>query len=152
QVVDEELAVEVVHLVLDAHGEQAFGIELERNAFTIECAHAHALRTYDAFVEAGHRKAPLLESLRPVPNDDLRIDESKGTIALLRDVRHEDAPVNVDLRRSQTDPGCGIHGFEQVVHELPDFVIHPLHRMCSSSQSGIGVFEYVKYCHNHAAR
>ena len=27
-----------------------------------------------------------------------------------------------------------------------------LHGMCSGSQSGVGVFEYVKYCHNHAAK
>ena len=34
QVVDEDLALEVFHLVLDAHGEHAVGVELERLALS----------------------------------------------------------------------------------------------------------------------
>jgi hypothetical protein len=77
--------------------------------------------------------------------------KQSGRERSLGDVGDEDPAVNVDLGRGESDARCGIHGLEQIADELPDFVIYPLHRMCSSSQSGVGVFEYVKYCHNHAA-
>src|SRR5215213_6417454 len=44
QVIDEDLAVEVVDLVLYTYGEQAFGFELERLALRIERADFDALR------------------------------------------------------------------------------------------------------------
>ena len=60
QIVDEQLAVEVVHLVLNADGEHPFGVELERLAVRIERAHANHGGAIDEVVELGHRKAAFL--------------------------------------------------------------------------------------------
>ena len=54
QVIDEQLAVEVIALVLDAHGEQAFGDQLEGLAIAIQRLDLDLLRAVDVLVEAGH--------------------------------------------------------------------------------------------------
>src|SRR5690606_2359014 len=60
QVVDEQLAVQVVHLVLQAHGEQVGEVLFVRGTVGILIANAHALRALDVVIDAGHRQAAFL--------------------------------------------------------------------------------------------
>ena len=60
QVVDEQLAVEMIHLVLDAHGEQAVGVELDLLAVAVERAHADLVGARDLVEDARHRQAAFL--------------------------------------------------------------------------------------------
>src|SRR5687767_5556171 len=60
QVFDEHLALQMIHLVLDAHGEQPLRLQREGLAVLIESAHFDALRALDQLVDGGHRKAALL--------------------------------------------------------------------------------------------
>ena len=63
QVVDEHLAVQVIHLVLDAHREQAVGGELEGFAVAIERLDRDRVGAGDVGVDAGHRQAAFLVDL-----------------------------------------------------------------------------------------
>src|SRR6185437_396387 len=57
QVLDEDLALQMVHFVLDAYGEKALGIQLERRAVLVERADPNAGRAGHLVVIAGNRKA-----------------------------------------------------------------------------------------------
>jgi hypothetical protein len=66
QVVDEQLALEMIDLVLNAHREQAVALELERLAVATQRAHADVLARVSQRVEdARHREAPFLASIVP---------------------------------------------------------------------------------------
>src|SRR5690625_4968042 len=60
KIVDEALAFEVVHLVLDTLREQTLRLEFERLAVPIERFHLDALSTLDEVVQAGDGEAPCL--------------------------------------------------------------------------------------------
>src|SRR5690606_22644301 len=89
QMIDEDLAVEVVDLMLDAGREQTGRLELERAAVAVERAHAHAPRAHDRLEDARHRQASFLHDLLAVGLDDLGIHEHLELIALLRQVDHD---------------------------------------------------------------
>src|SRR5262245_8245922 len=75
QVIDEQHAVEVVDLVLQAGGEQPVRLDLMRLAVEIREANLHERRPLDLLVQFGNRQAAFLvdvELLRAP--DDLRID------------------------------------------------------------------------------
>src|SRR5687768_3899434 len=73
QVFDEDLALQMIHLVLDAYGQQAVGLELERFALGIERSHPYPLRPRDLVEHTGHRKAALLGIGCAAAFDDLGI-------------------------------------------------------------------------------
>ncbi|MCY1250470.1 hypothetical protein D9M72_641160 [compost metagenome] len=52
QVIDEQLAIEVVALVLDANGQQALGDQFERLAVAVQGLDLDALGAIDVFIEA----------------------------------------------------------------------------------------------------
>ena len=59
QVIDEDLAVEVIEFVLHANGKKAVRIELEGVPVEILGAHFHGGRTLDVFVESLERETSL---------------------------------------------------------------------------------------------
>ena len=60
KVIDEDLALKVLRLVLNAHGQHAFGFELERLPVRIEGAHANPRRAPHAIVVARDGQAAFL--------------------------------------------------------------------------------------------
>ena len=60
KVFDEHLALQMIHLVLDADGEQSLGFEFEGCAIQTEGAHFNLRRALHGFVDAGNRQAALL--------------------------------------------------------------------------------------------
>src|SRR5262249_55833142 len=60
EVLDEDLAHQVIHLVLHAHREQAFSVEFIDLAVAVECAHAHAGMALHLVVDLRHRQATLV--------------------------------------------------------------------------------------------
>src|SRR5690349_8154007 len=56
QVVDEQLAVEMIHLVLDAHGEDVLVVALEARAAAILEAHAHLGGALHLIEDPRHRQ------------------------------------------------------------------------------------------------
>jgi hypothetical protein len=75
QIIHEQLAVQVIDLVLDAHRQQAIGIQLEGLAVAVQGAHLDALGALNLLEEARHRQAAFLHFLDAVPLQYLGIDE-----------------------------------------------------------------------------
>ena len=89
QVVDEQLAVEMIDLVLDAHGEQPVRVELDLLAVAIERSHADLLGARHLVVDTRHRQAAFLRLLDAFAREDLRIDQHQRLIAPLAHVDDE---------------------------------------------------------------
>src|SRR5262245_13409635 len=100
QVLDEDLAFEVVHLVLDADRQKALRLQGERVAVLIEGAHFDPLGALDQLVDARHGQTAFLDVGHTGGFEDLGIDQHDQGIAALRDINHDDLLVHVDL-------GCG---------------------------------------------
>src|SRR3954470_8444234 len=73
QVLDEHLALEVIHLVLNAHGQQTLGFEREGIPVLIERAHFHPFSALDQLVDTGHGEAAFLDVGYAGRLDDFRI-------------------------------------------------------------------------------
>src|SRR5438105_10212440 len=54
EVLDEHLATQMIHLVLDAHGQDALGLDRARLAVLVLRRDLHARGALDAVVDAGH--------------------------------------------------------------------------------------------------
>src|SRR5687768_300469 len=119
QAIDEQCAVEVVHLVLEAAGEQSGPFDRLRLAVAIEPFEDRAGRTRHCCVEARHAQTALFFELHSIALDELGVDEHEqvGGIAADRDVAHEDPFADANLRRGEPDAGRGVHGLNHVVHE-----------------------------------
>src|SRR3954454_22427044 len=79
QIVDEQHAVEVVDLVLDAGGEQPLGVLLVYLAVEIGETNTHLRRALDLLVIFGDREAALLVDRQFLRRgDDFGIDEDAG--------------------------------------------------------------------------
>src|SRR5580658_8567153 len=59
QVIDEELAFEVIHFMLDADRQQSLRVHLERLAVAAQRAHANMRGARQFVVDAGQRQTPL---------------------------------------------------------------------------------------------
>src|SRR6185437_3992625 len=103
QVVDEHLAFQVVHLVLDAYRQRAFGLDDDLLAVDILRPDLDPQRPGDVGIQARKRQAAFLVDLRTVLFQDLRIDERQRLVAPLAHVRHQHALVHVDLGGGQAD-------------------------------------------------
>src|SRR5881227_2084444 len=75
QVVDEQLAVEVIDLVLDTHRQDVVVIALERRAGAILCAQPDLRRALHFIENPRHRQTPFLAARLPLAREDLRVDE-----------------------------------------------------------------------------
>ena len=65
QVLDEHLAFQVIHLVLNADGEQALRLQRKGIAVLVVRPHLDSLGARDQLVDAGQRKAALLDVGHP---------------------------------------------------------------------------------------
>src|SRR5688572_23316493 len=73
QVLDEDLAFKVIHLVLDANREQPLRLQGEGVAVLVVGAHLDTLRAVHEFVDVWHREAAFLDVGDPDGLDDLRV-------------------------------------------------------------------------------
>jgi len=114
KVLDKDTSLQVIHLMLNTDGEQSFGLQLERGAFTIEGPYRNTLRTLNRVIDARNRQTPFLEIGRSTPGGDFRIDQHKEFIPRFGYVDHDHLLVDVDLRRGKTYARSGIHGFRHI--------------------------------------
>jgi hypothetical protein len=124
QVLDEDLAHQVVHLVLDAHRHQAGGFALEEFAVAVERAHGHPRVAAHLVVDRRHRQAALVGHHHVLAaGDDLRVDQHQGPVACVGGVHHDHAFVHVDLGRGQAHALGVVHGLEHVVDQAADAIV-----------------------------
>ena len=108
----------MIHLMLDADGQQAIGFQLELLAVTVQGAHLDAGRTLDAIVDARHGQATFVVDLLFFAGPgDLRVDEHLQLVFLFGDVDHHHLDMRVHLRRGQADARGVVHGFGHVVDQ-----------------------------------
>src|SRR6185369_4384939 len=147
QVVDEQLPLEMIHLVLDADREEPLGLELERLAVAVERADFDLRSAIDVVVELGHGQAAFLGIRRAFGAQDLGVDQAMRLRSVRRDVADQDPLVNIDLGRGQTDARRGIHGLEQILDKAPDIGVDFCDRFGANSQPRVRILEYWETCH-----
>ena len=127
EVIDEQHAFEMVHLVLQAGGEQPVGFE-----------HAECLPSrsrYSALMRAGRSTSSQISGTERQPSsniaissdapEDFRIDEGARLFlaVLLVEIHHDDALGHADLHRGQADAVGLVHAVDHVVDQPADLVI-----------------------------
>jgi hypothetical protein len=147
QVVDEELAVEMVHLVLQADGQHAVELALDDGAAGVLVAHAHALGAWHVVIDAGHRQAAFLAGRLAAELEDLGVDEDLAPVLVLGHVDDHQALVPVDLRGRKADARGGIHGLEEVVDARFERRVEDGHRARLGAQPRVRIFEDGEQCH-----
>ena len=116
QVFDEDLAFEVIDLVLYTYCQQAFGFQRERLAVRHSSARTFtrsARRTLSN--TPGTERQPSSVSASPLGFDDFRVHEGLELVASFRDIDDDDALVHIDLRRGEADARRGIHRLSHVL-------------------------------------
>src|SRR5689334_16690917 len=122
QVVDEQLAVEMVHLVLERARQQARALALMFRAFTIEAFDNRPRRPDDGGFEPGQAETAFFFELHPFADDELRVDHDDESVRIAadRNIDDEDPERNTDLRRGEPDSRRRIHRVDHVAHEDVD--------------------------------
>ena len=147
EIVDEQLAVEVIHFVLQANGQNAVELTLEDDAVTILRPHTDALRTLDRIEDAGDRQAALFHRANLAAPEDLRIDEHERLAAIVAHVHDDELPVHVDLGGGEADAGRRVHGLEHVVHQPQQGGVKHRDRLGAGAQTWIGKLENGQQSH-----
>ena len=136
--IDEDLAIQMVQFMLDAHGEQALGNQGLMLALAILKVDGHPLGAFDLFVDPGYRQATLLAFLLTLKVIDARIDQGKQFVPAFRNVDDDDLLVNIDLCCRQADAWSLVHGFGHVGNQPADRIIYLGHRRRNLLQARIG--------------
>src|SRR6267142_554792 len=139
QVLDKHLALQMIHLVLDANGKQALRFKRERVAVLIVGTNLHALRALDQLIDAGHRETSFLDVGYAGRFDDFRVHEHYQGVAALGDVDDDHLLVQVDLGGGQPDAGRRVHGFGHIGNELFQRFVEDSDRGGYFMQPGVGV-------------
>src|SRR5690606_22233583 len=96
--VDEQDAVQVIHLVLEHTREQALRLDATGDAVTVQALDDDARRTLDDVLQSRDAEAALFIARELVSTlDDLRVDQRERGRVPLADVHHDDAPADADL-------------------------------------------------------
>ena len=125
--VDEQDALEVVHLMLQAGGQHAIGLHLDLLAVQIEIFRPDAGGALHIVPDFRDRQAALLENghlfRRP---ENLGVDEDAPTLlaVFLIQIYHDHPLGHADLDRRQADAVGGIHAVGHVFDQFADFAIH----------------------------
>ena len=119
-VVDEERAFEVIHLVLDAGGQQPFGLQLA-DLVLRRPGSAPASRP-DGSHRRSARAATGSPRYRPASSSESQKISGlailwAGRLLGFGAIDHDDALQHADLRRRKADARRLVHGFQHVVHQ-----------------------------------
>ena len=148
EVVDEELAVEVVGLVLDRPAEELFGLVLDELALEVEGLDLDLLGAADLGVEPGQAEAAFLVLDRRVPLDDLGVDEDELLVLLLGvrgDVEDEEAIRDGHLVGRQADALRLVHQVEHLPDGRPQVVVDLGHGARPIAKGGMRISHDTKH-------
>ena len=146
--IDEQDAIQMVDLMLEASRQNAVRLDLLRAAVAIEITGAHALGPFDVLENVRDRQAPLLTGRKLLRSpENFWIREAKrlrrgGCIGAFGHVENDHSFLHGDLNRGETDAGRGIHGFEHIIHERADALVDFGHRRAHKAQTRIGKGDY----------
>jgi len=120
QVFDENLALEVIHLVLDANGDQTIGFDLERLAVSVESAYPYPFGSLNFIVDSGDGETTFFQTRSAPMLYDFGIDEHLQLVVRGGDIDDDHLLVDVDLGCRKSDARRGVHRFCHILNERPD--------------------------------
>ena len=123
EVIDKQLAIQMVHLVLNTNREDAFGLPFEGRPPSIEGGNPDPLGALDVFADIGDGETAFFGLDGPTPFDNFRIDKANGLIPLTGDIDNGNPFGDIDLSGRKTDALGGIHGMEHVIDEFSDALV-----------------------------
>ncbi len=141
ETVDEQLAVEVVDLVLQAHRVHPFEIALEGGALEIAGANPDLGGAHHVADDARHREAALLDQPEGAAADDHRVDVDLRPARIVGQAHDEDAPPVGDLGCREAEPRRRRDGRDERVGEPAQPVVEHGDRRGGLAQARIGIFE-----------
>jgi hypothetical protein len=110
--VDEEHALQVVHLVLDDARLHARGLEVEGLAVLVHRLDGDGLAALDVGEDAGQGETSFLVQDRAAAARDDGVDQRAGAARAV--VHDQEAIGNAHLRRGQPDASLVVHGLDHV--------------------------------------
>ena len=141
-VVDEELAVEVVGFVLDGAAEEVFGVDVDVAAFEVEGTDADALGAVDGAVDAGEGEAAFFLVEAAVALGDLGVDEDEFLVFLGGvggDVEDEELEGEADLVGGEADAPGFVHQVEHGSDLVLEGGVDAFDGFRLVAQGGVGV-------------
>ena len=145
EVIDHQLAIEVIVFVLNRNRQEALGLQLEGLTVLVERPDGDALSSVDVFAYTREREAAFVECGFAFGSDDLGIDEDAQVARLVLAGGHihdEKALRNAELRGGQTDARGRVHRLGHVVDQAVKLRIKDLDVFTGLSEPLIGVEEY----------
>ena len=139
--INEQHAIDMVDLMLEAGGEQAVGLDLLMGSHTVLIADLHPRWALDDFIIFRDRKTPLLVVRLIVGRpEDLRVHEEhgRGRFVLLGEIHHHDAQGLGDLDGGEANARRVIHGLEHVIHQGADGIVHHFDSLGHEAQTWVG--------------
>ncbi len=141
QVIHEQFALEMIHLMLQAHRDHAIQIPLKGRAGPILGPHPDARRPLDIIEYVGDRQTALFGLRGTLAREDLGVDEYQRFGAVLGDIHDDQPAVNIHLAGRQSDARGLVHGLEQVVDKPAQRRVELLHRPCAGAQARIRILQ-----------
>src|SRR3954470_20656835 len=133
--VEEELAVEVVDLVLQAAGHQPATREPQRLAVDIETLDDAVHGAHGGRPDSGHRQAALVAVLGLLRQfDDRRVHHVPD---LAVDVVRERPDTHADLRGGQAGPAGVVDGLDEVAHQRGQVAVEGTHLVGGRAEHGV---------------
>src|SRR5580698_4864898 len=142
QVRDEQDAVQVIDLVAESTGEQAFAAAFELGARRVLRADGDVLRTFDVAAKTGERKAAFFFALLAFGINNFGIGEDHLRLGnfSIGDVNHREPQAHANLRRCEPHAIRGVHGLEHVRDEFLDVLVEFFDALARSFQHRVAVF------------
>ncbi len=133
--IQEQLAVQVIHLMLDGASEQAFAGNLDPLSVERRAGDGRARATHNGCADPRNAQAPLRRFLHiPLARDELGVDED---VELPVDVEGDDPLGDPDLRRSDPRAAGAQHRLDHGATDLPNLVVDRLDNLGRAPQCGI---------------
>ncbi len=134
QAVNDQPAIEVVHLMLDAASEQALALDHDGLARPVDASGSGVLRSPQRVPQFGDGKASFVVFLLTLDRLDHRVDKMPE---LPLDVVGEDAEAHPDLAGRQARTSRQGNGLFQVGHQPDERVTEPADGIAGGTEYGI---------------
>src|SRR5512146_828751 len=150
--IDEELAVEMVDLMLQRHREQVICLDLDFLFLGRPRAHQHPRGAFYVGGVVDHREASFLPYHRTVGFDDRRIDKPQQCLAgvLMVGVEHHHAARIADLGRRQSHARRRVHRLHHALDKAREAAVDFGDRLCRILERGVGKFADVEERHRQS--
>ena len=152
QMIHEQGADQVVHLVLQADRRQSTELGLLGVAVAIEAAYANLRGSLHFGIQSWQGQTAFLHDADCIAAQDLWIDEDARRFGLPGSVQYDHLQMDIDLGSGQTDALRRLHRFHEIIDESGQAGIEPGHRFGDLAQAWVWVFEDLETRHGDYRR